>query len=84
MAYWFDENGDRYSTPDERTALAEQAVTFAEQQAAQERQLREELLAKLRDRGIDPNTLSRDVICNVPTALQPHFLVQIALVAFLL
>jgi Uma2 family endonuclease len=48
--YWFDENGDRYSTPDEQAALAEQ-------QAANERQLREELLAKLRDRGIDPNTL---------------------------
>jgi Uma2 family endonuclease len=48
--YWFDENGDRYPTPDEQAALAEQ-------QAAHERQLREELLAKLRDRGIDPDTL---------------------------
>lgn len=55
--YWFDADGKRYPTPDERTALAEQATNFAEQQAAQERQLREELLAKLRDRGIDPDTL---------------------------
>ncbi|MBW4469990.1 MAG: Uma2 family endonuclease [Stenomitos rutilans HA7619-LM2] len=55
--YWFDENGDRYPTPDEQAALAEQQVALAEQQAAQERQLREELLAKLRDRGIDPDTL---------------------------
>ncbi|MBW4693508.1 MAG: Uma2 family endonuclease [Lyngbya sp. HA4199-MV5] len=48
--YWFDENGNRYPTPDEQAAIAAQ-------QAAHERQLREELLAKLRDRGIDPETL---------------------------
>jgi len=69
--YWFDEHGDRYPTPDEQAALAEQQAALAEQQAARaeqqaaraeqqaarERQLREELLAKLRDRGIDPDTL---------------------------
>lgn len=62
--YWFDENGNRYPSPNERATLAQERATLAqeratlaEQQAAQERQLREELLAKLRDRGIDLNTL---------------------------
>lgn len=55
--YWFDEHGNRYPSSAERAIQAEQRVSQAEQQAAQERQLREALLAKLRDRGIDPDTL---------------------------
>ncbi|MBE9181212.1 Uma2 family endonuclease [Oculatella sp. LEGE 06141] len=62
--YWYDQQGDRYLTPDERAEQAEQRAEQAQQQAEQaqqqaeqERQLREELLAKLRQRGIDPDSL---------------------------
>lgn len=48
--YWFDQQGNRFPSPDEK---AEQA----QQQAQQERQLREDLLARLREKGIDPDTL---------------------------
>ena len=43
MLYWFDENNQRYLAADE--------------QAQQERQKREQLLDRLREMGIDPNTL---------------------------
>ncbi|OUL21724.1 Uma2 family endonuclease [Nostoc sp. 106C] len=48
--YWYNENGNRYSTPEE--VLDEQ-----EQQLAQTQQQLQELLIKLQQRGIDPNKL---------------------------
>ena len=48
--YWYDQNGNRLSVP---TEVAEQE----HQRAEQERQFREELLAKLKKRGIDIDTL---------------------------
>ena len=41
--YWYSQNGDRYPTPDERADKAEQQL--------------QGLLEKLKERGIDPNTL---------------------------
>lgn len=52
-----DMQGNLLLIGDERAAAAEQKAVAAEEQAAQERQLREELLAKMRARGIDPDTL---------------------------
>ncbi|MFB2978980.1 Uma2 family endonuclease [Microseira sp. BLCC-F43] len=61
---WWDMQGNLLLIGDERAAAAEQKAIAAEQkaiaaeeQAAQERQLREALLAQLRARGIDPDTL---------------------------
>lgn len=65
--YWYDQKGNRFSSPDERTALteqeleqsrqraeqAQQQLEQAQQQLEQERRLREELIARLRERGID-------------------------------
>jgi len=48
--YWYDSDGNRLLSPDER---AEQA----QQQLEQERRKTEELLARLRERGIDPDKL---------------------------
>jgi len=48
--YWYDEAGNRFPTPDER-------VELVEQQLLQERRKTEELLAKLKERGIDLDTL---------------------------
>jgi Uma2 family endonuclease len=58
--YWYDQNGDRYPTPEElaeQTEQERQRAEQAEQQLEQERQLRAALLEKLRERGIDPDTL---------------------------
>lgn len=59
--FWYDENGDRYSTPDEvRKQLLsqkEQQLSQKEQQLSQKEQQLQELLNKLQERGIDPNTL---------------------------
>jgi Uma2 family endonuclease len=41
--YWYDQDGNRFPSPDERLE--------------QERRLREELIARLREKGIDPGTL---------------------------
>lgn len=48
--YWFDQEGSRHPTPAE---VAQQE----RQRATQEQQLRADLIAKLRARGIDPDTL---------------------------
>lgn len=48
--YWFDQSGNRLPTPAE---VAQQE----RQRADQEQQLREDLIARLRARGIDPDTL---------------------------
>ena len=69
--YWYDQQGNRLLVPDnviqqerqraqqaeQRAQQAEQRAQQAEQQAEQERRLREELMARLRERGIDPNAL---------------------------
>ncbi|MGH2413012.1 MAG: Uma2 family endonuclease [Microcystaceae cyanobacterium] len=48
--YWYDAQGNRYLTPEERIQQAQQAALEAQQRAKQ-------LEARLRSLGIDPNTL---------------------------
>lgn len=48
--YWYDKQENRFLTPDERTQQAQQELL-------QERQRAEELVARLRERGIDPDAL---------------------------
>lgn len=48
--YWYDEQGQRYPTPEERVRAAEQRIQAAEQRA-------QTLAEKLRELGIDPDTL---------------------------
>lgn len=62
--YWYNQVGNRYPTPDERVQRVErlaeeerQRLVEAAQQLEQERRLRQELIARLRERGIDPDTL---------------------------
>jgi Uma2 family endonuclease len=47
--YWYNQEGDRFPSPEER---AEQA----EQRAEQERQRAEQLARRLREMGVDPDT----------------------------
>jgi Uma2 family endonuclease len=58
--YWYNQQGDRLPAPAnvieqerQRAEQAEQRLEQVEQQLEQERRLREELLNRLRDRGID-------------------------------
>jgi Uma2 family endonuclease len=60
LLYWFDENGDRYATPDELRLQERQQRELAEQRAEQERQQKEDaqrraeqLAQRLRDLGIE-------------------------------
>jgi Uma2 family endonuclease len=62
--YWYDQQGNRYLTPEERAEQAEQQLQQERQRLEQERQraeqecrLREELLDRLRDRGISIDDL---------------------------
>jgi Uma2 family endonuclease len=62
--YWYDQQGNRYLTPEERAEQAEQQLQQERQRfeqerqrAEQERRLREELLDRLRDRGISIDDL---------------------------
>jgi Uma2 family endonuclease len=55
--YWYDQQGNRFLTPDEQNEQAQQQLEQAQQQLEQERQLKENFLARLREKGIDPNTL---------------------------
>ena len=55
--YWYDQGGNRFPSPDERTALTKQELQQSRQRAEQERQLREDLIARLLERGIDPDAL---------------------------
>lgn len=55
--YWYNQQGLRYLTPDERADRAEQQLEIERQRAEQERQIREDLLRRLRERGIDPDQL---------------------------
>ncbi|HLO85724.1 MAG TPA: Uma2 family endonuclease [Nostocaceae cyanobacterium] len=55
--YWYDENGNRYLTPNELAVQQKQQLEQKEQQLDQTQQELQELLNKLQQRGIDPNTL---------------------------
>lgn len=62
--YWYDQQGNQLLAPEEVAAAEQQRADQAEQQLEQERQrveqerrLREELIARLIDRGIDLNDL---------------------------
>jgi len=55
--YWYDQEGNRYPSIEEQAELVQQQAELAQQQAIQAEQELESLLAKLRERGIDPNTL---------------------------
>jgi len=48
--YWYDENGNRYSTPEEVTIEQQQQLEQTQQQL-------QELLARLQQKGINPNNL---------------------------
>jgi hypothetical protein len=59
--FWYDENGNRYLTPDEvkdqQLSQKDQQLSQKDQQLSQKDQQLQELLTKLQERGIDPNTL---------------------------
>jgi Uma2 family endonuclease len=62
--YWYDEEGNRYLTPEEKVKqeaqqakIAQQQAQMATQRAEQEAQRAERLAKKLRELGIDLNTL---------------------------
>ncbi|MBZ8180212.1 Uma2 family endonuclease [Oscillatoria salina] len=56
--YWYDRQGQRYLTPEERIQQAEQRATNAEQRANDAERRTEILAERLRALGIDPNSLS--------------------------
>ncbi len=55
--YWYDEEGNRYLTPEEQVKQESQRAQIAIQRAEQESQQSEKFAKKLRELGIDPNTL---------------------------
>ena len=55
--YWYDQQGNRFPSPDERAQQAQQELEQERQRAEQEQRLREELIRRLRERGIDPDAL---------------------------
>lgn len=57
VLYWYDENDRRYLTADEVAQNERQQREAAEQQVEIERQQRLRLAAKLRDLGIDPDSI---------------------------
>jgi Uma2 family endonuclease len=54
---WFNENGDRYPTSEERAALEQQRAELERQRADTERQRRAQLEDFLRSQGFDPDHL---------------------------
>ncbi len=54
---WFDESGDRYLRPEEQAAQAKDEVAKAKAEAAQSERWSAALADKLKDLGIDPNSL---------------------------
>lgn len=54
--YWYNQDANRLSAPAEVAQQERQQAEQAQQQFEQERQLREELLARLKERGIDIDT----------------------------
>lgn len=55
--YWYDEQGDRYLTLEERADQAEYQLEQERQRTEQERQRAERLAARLRELNIDPDSL---------------------------
>ena len=55
--YWYDDQGNRYPSLEEQAQAAQQQAQAAQQQASQSEQNLRSLIAKLQERGIDPNTL---------------------------
>lgn len=55
--YWYDNQGNRYPSLEEQAEAAQQQAEAAQQQASQSEQNLRSLVAKLQERGIDPNTL---------------------------
>lgn len=55
--YWYDQQGNRLLTPAEVAEQQRQLANQEQQKTQQERQLREELIARLRAKGVDPDTL---------------------------
>jgi len=55
--FWYDEDGNRYPTPEEVKLEQQRQIAQSQQQAAQSQQQLQEILTKLQQRGIDPNTL---------------------------
>lgn len=51
--YWYDQAGNRFLTPEERVQQVEQQLLQERQRAEQEQRKTEQLLARLRERGID-------------------------------
>jgi hypothetical protein len=55
--YWYSLEGNRFPSQDERAARVEQELEEERQRAEQERRRTEELIARLREMGINPNAL---------------------------
>jgi hypothetical protein len=55
--YWFNEAGDRYLTPEERSALFQVQAKAFEAQAEDAQQRADRLAAKLRELGLNPDDL---------------------------
>lgn len=62
--YWYDQHNNKFPTTDEQLQQIQQQLeqeqrraALVEQQLEQERQLKEDLLTRLEQRGIDPDTL---------------------------
>ncbi len=55
--YWYDNEGNRYPSLEEQTEVAQQRAEAAQQQANQAEENLRLLKAKLREQGIDPDTL---------------------------
>jgi len=51
--YWYNQAGNRFLTPEERVQQVEQQLLQERQRAEQEQRKTEQLLARLRERGID-------------------------------
>ncbi len=56
--YWYNQQGQRFLTPEEDKKLAQQEVQQAEQKAQQAQQETQLLRERLRSLGIDPDSLS--------------------------
>jgi Uma2 family endonuclease len=55
--FWYDEAGERYLTPQEMNKLSQQRAQQAEQQAQQAEQKAQRLADRLRELGIDPDSV---------------------------
>ncbi|MDZ8262654.1 Uma2 family endonuclease [Nostoc sp. ChiQUE01b] len=55
--FWFDRAGSRFPTPDERVEQAQQQAQQAQQQAQQAKLALQDLQNRLKQRGIDPDSL---------------------------